>query len=104
MFFIIGVLKNVANFTGKQLCWSLFLTSLQACNFIKMRLQHKCFSAKFAKFLRTPFLNNTSGACFCNECCNFISTNLILRIKIDFEMFAARKGKKFQDFDTNQDF
>ena len=40
-------LKNLANFTGKHLCWSLFL--------IKLRLQHKCFPVKFAKFLRTAF-------------------------------------------------
>ena len=25
-------------------------------NFIKKRLQHRCFPVKFAKFLRTPFL------------------------------------------------
>ena len=30
MFFKIGVLKNIANFTGKRLCWSLFLINLQA--------------------------------------------------------------------------
>ena len=33
-----GVLKNFANFTGKNLCWSLFLIKLLfwgACNFIK---------------------------------------------------------------------
>ena len=47
-----GVLKNFANFTGKHLCWSL----LQACNFIKKRLQHWCFPVKFAKFLRTSIL------------------------------------------------
>ena len=29
MFFKIGVLKNFANFTGKHLCWSLFLIELQ---------------------------------------------------------------------------
>ena len=28
---------------------------LQACNFIKKRLQHRCFSVKIAKFLRTSF-------------------------------------------------
>ena len=28
---------------------------LRACNFIKKRLQHRCFLAKSAKFLRTPF-------------------------------------------------
>ena len=34
-------------------------------NFIKKRLQHSCFPVKFAKFLRTPFLQNTSSGCFC---------------------------------------
>ena len=29
MFFKIGVFKNFANFTGKQLCWDLFLIKLQ---------------------------------------------------------------------------
>ena len=32
----------------------------QACNFIKERLQHRCFPMKFTKFLRTLFLQNTS--------------------------------------------
>ena len=36
---------------------------LKACNFIKKRLQHRCFPVKFAKFLRTPFLQNISGGC-----------------------------------------
>ena len=30
MFIKIGALKNFANFTGKHLCWSLFLIKLQA--------------------------------------------------------------------------
>ena len=30
MFFKIGVLKNFVIFTGKRLCWSFFLTKLQA--------------------------------------------------------------------------
>ena len=30
MFFKTGVLKNSANFTGKDLCWSFFLRKLQA--------------------------------------------------------------------------
>ena len=56
MFFKIGVLKNCANFTGKHLCWSLFLKnscSLKACNFIIKRLQHRCFTVRFTKFLKT---------------------------------------------------
>ena len=56
-----GVLNNFANFTGKHLYWSLFLinsknTGLQPCNFIKKRLQHRCFPVKFVKFLRTAIL------------------------------------------------
>ena len=35
MFFNIGVMKNVAKFTGKHLCWSLFLIKLQACEYCK---------------------------------------------------------------------
>ena len=30
----------------------------KACNFIKKRLQHRCFAVKIAIFLRTPFLKN----------------------------------------------
>ena len=35
----------------------------QACNSIKKRLQHWCFTLNFEKFLRTPVLKN-----FCNDC------------------------------------
>ena len=59
MFFKISVLKNFANFTGTHLCWSLFLTKvssgLKACNFIKKKLQHSCFTEKFAKYSSTTF-------------------------------------------------
>ena len=50
----IGVLKNLAKFTGKHFCWSLFPIKLQALGlFIKKRPQHRCFPVHFAKFLRT---------------------------------------------------
>ena len=65
MFFKICVLKIFPVFTGKHLCWRLFLIKLQAFqtyNFIKMRLQHRCFPVNIAQFLRTAFfLENTSG-------------------------------------------
>ena len=48
-----GVLENFAEFTGKHLCQSLFS--------LKKRLWHRGFPVNFAKFLRTPFLQNTSG-------------------------------------------
>ena len=41
---------------------------LQTCNFIKKRLQHRCFSMNIAKFLRTTILKNNSERlllCFC---------------------------------------
>ena len=58
MFFKIGVRKNFTNFTGKHLCWSLFLIKLQACNFLKKRLQHRDFPVKFVKFLKTSFFTD----------------------------------------------
>ena len=54
MFLKIGVLKKFANFIGKHLC----LSRLKACNFIKKKLQHKCFPVDILKFLRTPILKN----------------------------------------------
>ena len=43
----IGILKNFAIFTGKRLCWSIFLIK-----FIKKRLQHGCLSLNLTKVLR----------------------------------------------------
>ena len=34
-------------------------------NLLKKRLRHKCFPVNFGKFLRAPFLHNTSYGCFC---------------------------------------
>ena len=39
------------------------VTGLQLRNFIKKRLWQRFFPVKFAKFLRTLFLQNTSGGC-----------------------------------------
>ena len=89
MFFKIGILKDFAIFTGKQLCWGLFSLKSQAfcgasngfkkalkafikrfeatqkaCNFIKKRTQHRSFLVNIAKFSRTAFLQNNSGGCF----------------------------------------
>ena len=53
------VLRNVANFTGKHLCRSLFfnkVTGLRPVTLLKRRLWHRWFFVNFAKFLRTLFL------------------------------------------------
>ena len=49
--------------TRKYLCQSLFSLKLQveACNVIKKRDWYRCFPMNFVKFLRAPFLQNTSG-------------------------------------------
>ena len=69
MFFKTGVLKTFAILTGKHLCWIL-----KACNFIKKRLKHRCFSVNTAKFLRTSFFHRTSlNKCLCSfDCLPFI--------------------------------
>ena len=51
----IGILKNFAIITRKNMCWSLFLIKLQA-----WKPQHKCFPVKISKFLRTAFLIENS--------------------------------------------
>ena len=65
-FFKIGILKNVANFTGTPMLESLLnkVAALNVWNFIKKILQHRYFPVSFTKFLRTPFLKNTSDGCF----------------------------------------
>ena len=61
MFFKIGILKNFANFRGKYLSWSLFsiVTGAQACNFIKRRLQDRCFSCKICEIVKNTFSYRT---------------------------------------------
>ena len=57
------VLRNFAKFTEKHLCQSLYFNKVagQACNFIKIETLAQVFPVNFAKFLRTPFLQNTFG-------------------------------------------
>ena len=62
-----GVLENFAKFTGKHMCQNLIfneVVDLGPAVLLKKRLWHRDFSVNFAKFLRTPFLHNTSGTCF----------------------------------------
>ena len=51
-------LKYFAIFTGKHLCRSLLnkVVGLKGCNFIRNRLQHRCFSVNTAKFKGMVFL------------------------------------------------
>ena len=58
------VLRNSTKFAGKHLCQSHFLNKVAGLRFttlLKKRLWHRCFPMNFAKFLRTPFLQNISA-------------------------------------------
>ena len=66
-----GVLKNFAAFTGTPVPLLFFnkvagltATGRTASTLFKKRLWHRCFLANFAKFVRTPFLQNTYGRLF----------------------------------------
>ena len=62
MFYRIGgVLKSLANFTGKHLCQvkyerkSLILSMLACTLILKETPAHSCFPVSFGEFLRIPF-------------------------------------------------
>ena len=64
VFYEIGVLNYFAKFTGKHLHQSLFFNKVARLRRLK-RIWHSCFPLNFVKCLRTHFLQNTSGGCFC---------------------------------------
>ena len=58
------VFRNFAKFTGKHLCHRLFfnkVVGVRAATLLKKRVWRRCFSVNFEKFLKTAFLQNTSG-------------------------------------------
>ena len=60
-----GALRNFPKFTGKYLCQRVFFNKVaglraKASNYIKKDSLAQVFPLNFAKFLRTPFLQNTS--------------------------------------------
>ena len=65
-FFKKGVMRNFAKFTRKHLCRNLFLIKLNSftilnLQFIKKETLTQVFCCGIAKFVRTPFLQNTIG-------------------------------------------
>ena len=61
MFFKIGVLKSFANFTGKHLCWSLFLKNLQAegLQLPKKKTPTQVFSCELCENFKNTFSYRT---------------------------------------------
>ena len=59
-----GVLRNFPKFTGKHMCQSPFFNRLagtRSGSLLKKWLWQRCFAVDFAKFLRIPYLQITSG-------------------------------------------
>ena len=67
MFFEIGILKACNIHRKRPALEFLFnkVASLETCNFIKKKLQQRCFPVNIATFLRKFYLKNTTGGCFC---------------------------------------
>ena len=61
-----GDLRNLAKFTGKHLCQSLFfnkVAGLRPATLLKKRLWRRYFPVNFVEFLKTLFSKNNSGGC-----------------------------------------
>ena len=64
--------KNFAKFTEKHLWQRLFfnkVAGLRPATLLKKSFWHMCFSMNFPKFLRTPFLQSTSGRLLLTKAC-----------------------------------
>ena len=108
IFFKIGGLENFAIFTGKHLCWSLFLIKFQpwsllnkvpglkACNFIKERLHHRCFPVNIAKLLRKVFfIEHLRWLLLVQEChCSVFVTNFHFFVWNIFNFFCPRTSSE----------
>ena len=86
MFFEIGILKNFTMFTGKHLCWSLFLKKVAGpCNFIKKQTPKKVFSREYCEIFKNSFFfYDTSGGCF-----SIFTPDLNLGLKKDTLRFLS---------------
>ena len=85
-----GFLRNFSKFTGKHLCQNLFLNKV--ATLLKKRLWHRSFPVNLAKFLGTPFSQNTSGQLLLNIRCKelFLITLLLQKIKTFLQNTSGR--------------
>ena len=67
MFFKVGVLKNSANFTGKDLYWNLFLIKWQpeGLQTLFKKTPTQAFSCEICEIFKDSiYLQSVSGGCF----------------------------------------
>ena len=58
----IGFLKIFAKFTGKQLCWSLFLINFATCYFFKKETPVQKFSCEYFKTFKNNIFTGRLGS------------------------------------------
>ena len=95
MFYKKAVLKNLAIFIGKCLCWSLSFNDkagLQFCNFFKKKLRYSRFPVTIAKFLRKPVLKNICERLF--ERYPTLTSNITSNIASEEDIFSKAKQKR----------
>ena len=88
----------IAIFTTKHLLWSLFFNKVarvRSVKRLKKRLQRKYFPVNFAKYLRTPFLPNTSGHLFL--LIFFVKPDHLLKIMSFYKETAVSKFQTLQN-------
>ena len=73
---------------------------------LKKRLWHRCFPVNFAKFLRTPFLQNTSRRLFL-DLVKYISSNPIYRscvilVPYPSPIFLHASSEEISSFEKNE--
>ena len=61
-----GVFENIYRKTPVLKSLFNIVADLKSRNFVKKRLQHRCFPVNIAIFLKTAFLQKTSAGCFLN--------------------------------------
>ena len=101
-----SVLRNFTKFTGKYKCQSLFfnkVAGLRPATLLKKRLWYRCFPVIFMKFLRTRFLQNTSGRLLLllNAIEIWINLEIIIveiKKKIEWRNFLVSRDKNYYQF------
>ena len=79
MFHKKAVLKTLAIFTGKHLCWNLFFdknVGLQGPSFIKNTLEHRCFLRTLRNFSEHLFWKTSANGCFWDFHLSFFLYNI----------------------------
>ena len=98
------MLTKFATFTGKHLCQSLVFNKVEKSLFFKNRPWHRYLPVNFAKFLRTSFLQNTSGRLLLNiTLTRMLASRLIRSFIKKFHLNSFGLSQIFSAPDSHRD-